>query len=99
MVATARIVMPKSIVRLSAGRSRFSVAEQALCFLAGANSIFSSDTGTMLTKAVPTPDYDQDRAMFDALGLNARESFDGLDSNCRNAARDARQPDVSSNAR
>ena len=75
MIATARILMPKSVVRLSAGRARLSVAEQALCFLAGANSIFSSDTKTMLTVAVPSPDYDADRAMLDLLGLRMRPPF------------------------
>ena len=44
MVATARILMPKAIVRLSAGRDRLSISDQALCFLAGANSIFSSES-------------------------------------------------------
>src|SRR5439155_25920368 len=63
------------VVRLSAGRARLSVAEQALCFLAGANSIFSSDTGTMLTKAVPSPDYDADREMLNLLGLRMRPPF------------------------
>ncbi|WCJ41410.1 Biotin synthase [Euphorbia peplus] len=43
MIGTARIVMPKAMVRLSAGRVRFSMAEQALCFLAGANSIFTDE--------------------------------------------------------
>ena len=72
VIATARIVMPKSVVRLSAGRARLSLAEQALCFLAGANSIFSSETKSMLTRAVPSPDYDADRAMLDLLGLRMR---------------------------
>jgi len=67
--------MPKSVVRLSAGRARLSVAEQALCFLAGANSIFSSETETMLTKAVPSPGYDADRAMLEVLGLRPRPAF------------------------
>lgn len=75
MIATARIVMPKSVVRLSAGRAGLGAAEQALCFLAGANSIFSSETGTMLTKAVPSPDYDADREMLDSLGLKMRAPF------------------------
>ena len=75
MIATARILMPKSVVRLSAGRSRLSLSEQAFCFLAGANSIFSSDTRTMLTAAVPSPDYDADRAMFALLGLRMRPPF------------------------
>jgi len=77
VIATARIVMPKSVVRLSAGRARLGVAEQALCFLAGANSIFSSDTRSMLTKAVPSPDYEADRAMLDLLGLGMRPPFEG----------------------
>jgi len=77
VIATARILMPKSVVRLSAGRARLSLAEQALCFLAGANSIFSSDTKSMLTRAVPSPDYDTDRAMLDLLGLRMRPPFEG----------------------
>ena len=75
VIATARVVMPKSAVRLSAGRARLSLAEQALCFLAGANSIFSSETKSMLTRAVPSPDYDADRAMLDLLGLQMRPPF------------------------
>ena len=75
VIATARVVMPQSVVRLSAGRARLGVAEQALCFLAGANSIFSSDTGNMLTKAVPSPDYEADRKMLDLLGLKMRPPF------------------------
>jgi biotin synthase len=43
MIATARILMPKSVVRLSAGRNEMSIAEQALCFMAGANSIFAGE--------------------------------------------------------
>ena len=64
MVATARILMPKSMVRLAAGRINQSVPEQALCFLAGANSIH---TGKMLT--TPTHGVDQDHKMFEELGL------------------------------
>ena len=45
MIAAARILMPASVVRLSAGRAEMSVSDQAFCFMAGANSIFSSDTG------------------------------------------------------
>ena len=67
--------MPKSVVRLSAGRAKLSLAEQALCFLAGANSIFSSDTKSMLTRAVPSPDYEADREMLDLLGLKLRPPF------------------------
>lgn len=75
MIATARILMPKSVVRLSAGRAGLSTSEQALCFLAGANSIFSSETGSMLTSAVPSPDYDADREMLKLLGLKMRPAF------------------------
>ncbi|MFH7027878.1 MAG: biotin synthase BioB [Heteroscytonema crispum UTEX LB 1556] len=72
MIATARIVMPASDVRLSAGRARLSQIEQALCFMAGANSIFSSDDKKMLTVAVPSPDYDADQEMLNLLGLGMR---------------------------
>ncbi len=75
IIAAARIVMPSSVVRLSAGRARLSESEQALCFLAGANSIFSSDTRSMLTKAVPSPDYDADGEMLNSLGLKMRPPF------------------------
>jgi biotin synthase len=75
MICTARIAMPKSVVRLSAGRARLSMSEQALCFLAGANSIFSSETGSMLTSAVPSPNYDTDRGMLESLGLRMRPPF------------------------
>jgi biotin synthase len=75
MIALARLLMPGSVVRLSAGRAKLSVSDQALCFLAGANSIFSSDNGQMLTKAVPSPDYNADAALLGLLGLRAREPF------------------------
>lgn len=68
MIATARITMPKAMVRLSAGRLERSIEEQALCFLAGANSIFSGEK--LLTR--PNPDFDQDRYMLQLLGLNAK---------------------------
>ncbi|HEX5654296.1 MAG TPA: biotin synthase BioB [Chitinophagaceae bacterium] len=71
MIATARILMPKTMVRLSAGRTELSVAEQALCFMAGANSIFAGDK--LLT--TPNPSYDEDEAMFRLLGIKAREPF------------------------
>ncbi|TVP61546.1 MAG: biotin synthase BioB [Nodularia sp. (in: Bacteria)] len=72
MIATARIVMPNSDVRLSAGRARLSQVEQALCFMAGANSIFSSDDNQMLTVTTPCPDYDADKEMLNLLGLEMR---------------------------
>ena len=74
VIAAARILMPKSVVRLSTGRAKMSVSDQAMCFMAGANSIFSSDTRKMLTVA-PSPDYDADRELFEIMGLRAREPF------------------------
>ncbi|MGB8190344.1 MAG: biotin synthase BioB [Chitinophagaceae bacterium] len=71
MIATARILMPKAMVRLSAGRTEMSVAEQALCFMAGANSIFAGDK--LLT--TPNPAFEEDNAMFKLLGLQPREAF------------------------
>jgi len=64
-VAAARITMPRSMVRLSAGRERMSEATQALCFLAGANSIFTGDR--LLT--APNAGDDADGALFAKLGL------------------------------
>lgn len=65
MVATARILMPRTKVRLSAGRIRMGMVEQAFLFLAGANSIFAGD------KLLTTPNnaVNQDQLMFDLLGL------------------------------
>ncbi len=71
MIATARIIMPQTMVRLSAGRSEMSVAEQALCFMAGANSIFTGDK--LLT--TPNPGFAEDSAMFQLLGLKPRKAF------------------------
>jgi biotin synthase len=76
MIATARIIMPTSDVRLSAGRAKLSQVEQALCFMAGANSIFSSDDNKMLTVTTPCPDYDADRDMLNLLGLEMRPPFE-----------------------
>ncbi|MGC4033013.1 MAG: biotin synthase BioB [Tepidisphaeraceae bacterium] len=75
MIATARIVMPKSVVRLSAGRAKMTESDQALCFMAGANSIFSSEQKIMLTKAVPSQSYDEDKALLNKLGLTMRPPF------------------------
>ena len=71
MIATARIIMPATMVRLSAGRAEMTVAEQALCFMAGANSIFAGEK--LLT--TPNPSFDADNAMFQLLGLKPREAF------------------------
>lgn len=71
MIATARILMPKAMVRLSAGRHDMTTEQQALCFMAGANSIFTGEK--LLT--TPNPDFDDDKRMFQLLGLKPRESF------------------------
>ncbi|MCC7217610.1 MAG: biotin synthase BioB [Burkholderiales bacterium] len=65
-IAVARITMPKALVRLSAGRRELGEPVQALCFLAGANSIFYGDR--LLTTG--NPDVDADRALFAKLGLS-----------------------------
>ena len=67
MIAGARILMPKSRVRLSAGRSSLSREAQMLCILAGANSIFYGDK--LLT--TPNPDADEDLAFLRDTGLQA----------------------------
>ena len=78
MIATARILMPASMVRLSAGRLSLSDEAQALCFMAGANSVFLGDR--LLT--TPNPAADDDRSLFERLGmrLQRREGRDGSPS-------------------
>lgn len=71
MVATTRIVMPETQVRLSAGRTQMSREGQAMCFFAGANSIFAGDK--LLT--TPNPDVDEDMKMFEMLGLIPQKPF------------------------
>ena len=66
-IAVARIVMPESAVRLSAGRTDMTDEMQALCFLAGANSIFYGET--LLT--TPNPEQNSDMELFDRLGIVA----------------------------
>lgn len=68
-IAVARLMMPRSYVRLSAGRTQMSDELQALCFLAGANSIFYGDR--LLTTA--NPQNEKDRALFARLGIHAQE--------------------------
>jgi biotin synthase len=68
-IAVARIAMPRSVVRLSAGREDMSEETQALCFLAGANSIFYGPK--LLT--TPNPGRDRDRDLMNRLGLSAME--------------------------
>ena len=71
MIATARIVMPTSMVRLSAGRTELGEAEHALLFLAGANSIFAGDQ--LLT--TPNPEFSFDQALLNKLGLEPQEAY------------------------
>jgi len=71
MIATTRTIMPKTVVRLSAGRLEMTVPEQALCFMAGANSIFAGDK--LLT--TPNPSFNDDMQMFEILGLKPRKAF------------------------
>ena len=71
MVATTRIVMPQTQVRLSAGRTEMSREGQAMCFFAGANSIFAGDK--LLT--TPNPDVNEDMEMFKMLGLQPMKPF------------------------
>ena len=71
MVATTRIVMPQTQVRLSAGRTEMSREGQAMCFFAGANSIFA---GVKLL-TTPNPDVNEDMEMFRTLGLEPQKPF------------------------
>jgi len=68
-IAVARMLMPHSVVRLSAGRAEMSDELQALCFFAGANSIFYGEK--LLTTG--NPDVEHDQALFARLGIHPRE--------------------------
>lgn len=70
MIATARIAMPASMVRLSSGRIEMSEVEQAWCFMAGANSIFAGELQTLLV--TPNPGLNDDIQMLHTLGLRPR---------------------------
>jgi len=72
-IATARLLMPRSYIRLSAGRTDMSDAVQALCFLAGANSIFYGER--LLT--TPNPGRSRDDELFTRLGLERETPADG----------------------
>ncbi|KAI9649576.1 biotin synthase [Ciborinia camelliae] len=72
MVATARIVMPKTIVRLAAGRGELSEEQQVLCFMAGANAVFTGEK--MLT--TPAVGWGVDSVVFNRWGLRPMESFE-----------------------
>jgi len=81
-IAVARIMMPASVVRLSAGRTGMSEEMQALSFLAGANSIFYGDM--LLT--TPNPEENTDMALFDKLGIIANGEQQALSESKDNAA-------------
>ncbi len=83
MVATTRIAFPQSVVRLSAGRTKMSMEAQALCFMAGAGSIFAGDK--LLT--TPNPEFNEDKEMFNILGLIPKEPF-------QDGEKPVSQPDV-----
>ncbi len=74
MIATARVLMPRSYVRLSAGRLSLSDEAQALCFLAGANSVFLGDR--LLT--TPNPAADVDRSLFERLGIRLQVRVEAI---------------------
>ena len=84
MIAVARIMMPKSVVRLSAGRQYMTDEMQALCFLAGANSIFIGDV-LLTTK---NPQTDKDAALLDRLGIKSRFDEVRADSQPKDQAKD-----------
>ncbi|KAI9048841.1 hypothetical protein LZ554_006699 [Drepanopeziza brunnea f. sp. 'monogermtubi'] len=71
-IATARMVMPRTIIRLAAGRTTLSEEQQILCFMAGANAVFTGEK--MLTTACNG--WDEDRMIFDKWGLRPMESFE-----------------------
>ena len=71
MIATTRIVLPKTQVRLSAGRTEMSKEGQAMCYFAGASSIFAGDK--LLT--TPNPDVNEDMQLFEVLGITPKQPF------------------------
>ena len=71
-IATARMVMPRTIVRLAAGRTTLSEEQQILCFMAGANAVFTGEK--MLTTACNG--WDEDKTIFDKWGLQPMQSFE-----------------------
>lgn len=89
-IATARIIMPTSMIRLSAGRIRFGVLEQGMCFMSGANSIFLGEK--LLT--TPNNDWREDGKMFEVLGLVPMEVGVKVDAN-----EEAFLPDVGAEGR
>ena len=90
MIATARIMMPRSHVRLSAGRTAMSDEMQAMCFFAGANSIFVGDT--LLTK--DNPEEESDMRLFAKLGLKPMQAHEHHPDAARRAALLAADPAI-----
>lgn len=84
LIAVARIMMPKSAVRLSAGREKMNEQMQALCFMAGANSIFYGCK--LLT--TPNPAEDSDLLLFNKLGINRQQAIQKPDQVTENALLD-----------
>ncbi|RDB29273.1 Biotin synthase [Hypsizygus marmoreus] len=71
-IATARVVLPRTIIRLAAGRNTLAESEQAMCFMAGANAVFTGEQ--MLT--TPCSPWDEDKAMMGRWGLEGMQSFE-----------------------
>ena len=90
MIAVARIVLPHTQVRLSAGRKKMSKEGQALCFFAGANSIFAGDK--LLT--TPNPTFDSDMALFKELGLKPQNAFEKKSQPVTVEAKDSQVPSL-----
>jgi biotin synthase len=78
MIAVARITMPTARVRLSAGRQQLGDAVQALCFMAGANSIFYGDK----LLVTGNPDVEADTVLLRKLGLNERQVQETSEEGC-----------------
>ncbi len=91
-IAVARVLMPKSYVRLSAGREQMSDELQALCFFAGANSIFYGDK--LLTTA--NPRNEKDRGLFARLGITAEAAQENASYNDRALSAAAEASDIQS---
>jgi biotin synthase len=84
-IAVARILMPRSHVRLSAGRTEMSDELQALCFFAGANSIFYGEK--LLTTG--NPDVERDQKLFARLGLKAESAPESVSTTHTHGSSDA----------
>ncbi|EJF66476.1 biotin synthase [Dichomitus squalens LYAD-421 SS1] len=91
-ISTARIVLPRTIIRLAAGRQTLDETQQAMCFMAGANAVFTGEQ--MLT--TPCSPWDEDKAMMGRWGLEGMGSFEQADVALKEGARLAVQADVRS---